>query len=107
MSIGIILTPPEPNAAEEVVGEEVFKMELFPNPVVEQLNTTINFKQATSFVEYQITDASGRVLFRVRDNDVMDKEQANFNVKALPSGQYFMTVRTEQGIQSSPFVVKH
>ncbi|MCB0594037.1 MAG: T9SS type A sorting domain-containing protein [Lewinellaceae bacterium] len=107
VSIGIILTPPEPNAAEEVVGEEVFKMELFPNPVVEQLNTTINFKQATSFVEYQITDASGRVLFRVRDNDVMDKEQANFNVKALPSGQYFMTVRTEQGIQSSPFVVKH
>jgi len=105
VSIGINLKSPEVST-EEVVGEEVFKMQLFPNPVAEQLTTTLNFHQKTSFVEYHISDASGRVLFRARDNDVMDKEQASFNVKALPSGQYFMTVRTEQGIQSSSFIVK-
>lgn len=105
VATGVILGQVE-NSTEDVVGEDVFKMELFPNPVAEQLTATINFRQNTSFVEYHITDASGRRLFNTRDNDVMDKEQALFNVKALPSGQYFLTIRTEQGIQSKPFVVK-
>lgn len=106
VSIGIHLTPPE-NSTEEVVGEDVFKMNLFPNPTTEVLNVTIDFQQQTSFVEYRITDAAGRLLFTSRDNDVFEREQANFNVKALPNGQYFLTIRTEQGIQASSFMVKH
>ncbi len=95
------------SSTEEVVGEDVFKMNLFPNPTTELLNVTIDFQEQTSFVEYRITDAAGRLLFTNRDNDVFGQEQASFNVKALPNGQYFLTIRTEQGIQASPFMVKH
>lgn len=106
VSMGVIITPPVLSSTEEVVGEEVFKMELYPNPTTDQLFTTINFREKTSFVEYRVSDASGRQLFNARDNNVMDKEQASFNVKALPAGQYYLTIRTEQGIQAKPFVVK-
>jgi hypothetical protein len=55
-------------------------------------------------VEYNITTASGQVLLRQRDSSVGEREQAEFNVEALPAGQYFLTIRTEQGVQAKPFV---
>ncbi|MCI4649881.1 MAG: T9SS type A sorting domain-containing protein [Phaeodactylibacter sp.] len=81
-------------------------MDIFPNPTAEKLTTNITFKESTSFVEYNITSANGQVLLRQRDNSVGEREQAEFNVEALPAGQYFLMIRTEQGIQTMPFVKK-
>lgn len=104
-SAGLILTSTV--STKEVVGPEVFELELFPNPATDYLQANIAFKQRTAYVEYHITDAQGRLVFNTRDNEVSDTEQAQFDLKALPSGQYFLTIRTEQGLQAKPFVVKH
>lgn len=103
-SAGLILTSTV--STKEVVGPEVFELELFPNPATDYLQANIAFKQQTAYVEYHITDAQGRLFFNTRDNEVSDTEQAQFDLKALPSGQYFLTIRTEQGLQAKPFVVK-
>lgn len=104
-STGVILTPIE-ISTEDIVGEDVFEMNLFPNPTTDLLTATLNFKQDTRFAEYRITGVDGKVLFMTRDNEILGQEQAAFNVKNMAAGQYFLTVRTEQGIQTKPFVVK-
>jgi hypothetical protein len=101
-----IKTSPLPTSTEDVVGAETFEMDIFPNPTAEKLTTNLTFKQSTSFVEYNITAANGQVLLRELDNSVGQREQAEFNVEALPAGQYFLMIRTEQGIQTMPFVKK-
>lgn len=105
VSTGVILTSPEVNT-REVAGPEVFEMELFPNPVSERLQINLTIKERTSFVEYHILDAAGRLIFNARDTDVFETEQASFNVSQLPAGQYNLMVRTQQGIQTKPFIVK-
>ena len=101
-----IKTAPIASSTEEVVGAETFEMDIFPNPTAEKLTTNLTFKESTSFVEYNITSANGQVLLRQRDSSVGQREQAEFNVEALPAGQYFLMIRTEQGIQTMPFVKK-
>jgi hypothetical protein len=101
-----IKTAPIATSTEDVVGAETFEMDIFPNPTAEKLTTNLTFKQSTSFVEYNITAANGQVLLRELDNSVGQREQAEFNVEALPAGQYFLMIRTEQGIQTMPFVKK-
>ncbi|MCB9275019.1 MAG: T9SS type A sorting domain-containing protein [Lewinellaceae bacterium] len=91
---------------EDIVGPETFEVKMFPNPTSDVLQLNLNIKQQTSFVEYMITDMMGKELFKTRDNDVMETEQASFNVSQLPAGQYNMAIRTEQGIRASSFVVK-
>jgi hypothetical protein len=81
-------------------------MDIFPNPTAEKLTTNLTFKQSTSFVEYNIIAANGQVLLRELDNSVGQREQAEFNIEALPAGQYFLMIRTEQGVQTMPFVKK-
>ena len=105
VSTGILLTQLESNT-EEVVGADVFEVKMFPNPTSDILQLNLNIKQQTSFVEYLITDMTGKQLFNTRDTDVFETEQATFNVSQLPAGQYNITIRTEQGIRSSSFVVK-
>ncbi len=105
VSTGVILTSPEVGT-EEVVGAEVFDLQLFPNPVSEQLQANLTFKERTAFVEYRITDNAGRVIYTTRDTDVFETEQATFNVGKLPAGQYNLTVRTEQGIRTNSFIVR-
>jgi hypothetical protein len=105
LSQGITLKAPD--SSVEVVGEDVFEMSIFPNPTTDVLTAQLNFKQDTDFAEYRITNVNGSVIFMNRDNEVFGEETATFNVKTLPAGQYFLTIRTEQGSQTTPFVVKH
>ena len=105
VSTGVTLTPLV--STKKLVGKDVFELSLFPSPATEVITTKINFKQDTDFAEYRITNANGKLIFITRDNNVLNKEQATFNVKTLPTGQYFMTVRTERGVQTVPFVVQH
>ncbi len=72
---------------EEVVGPEAFEVKMFPNPTSDILQVNLNIKQQTSFVEYLITDMTGRQIFSTRDTDVFETEQAAFNVSRLPAGK--------------------
>ncbi|MCB9275017.1 MAG: T9SS type A sorting domain-containing protein [Lewinellaceae bacterium] len=104
-STGVVLGQ-IPDATEDIVGPETFEVKMFPNPTSDVLQLNLNMKQQASFVEYTITDMMGKELFKTRDNDVMETEQASFNVSQLPAGQYNIAIRTEQGVRASSFVVK-
>jgi hypothetical protein len=105
VSTGIILGDIE-SSTNDVVGPEVFEVKLFPNPTTDYLQVNLEFKQPTSYVDYVITDMTGRLLFTQRDTEVFDTEQATFNTSQLPAGRYNLTIRTEQGIRTGGFIVK-
>ncbi|MEM9886265.1 MAG: PA domain-containing protein [Bacteroidota bacterium] len=90
----------------EELAEGAFNLELFPNPVSERLQTTLNLEQVSSYLTYQILDVSGKLLFEQGNDSAVKIDQAIFDVSRLPQGQYFLKVITEQGFASQAFVVK-
>jgi len=107
VSLGVTVSGLVDNTTEAILDEEALKISLFPNPTTEFLNVQLNLKHQTSYLEYSIRDASGKQVFLARDNSVFQQEQETLNVKQLPAGQYFLTIRTEQGIQTASFVVNN
>ena len=91
---------------KDLLATNEFKMEMYPNPVSDQLTTSLTLTEKSAFVEYEITDATGRRIFNQRKNGYVELDNAVFNVTALPAGQYFFTVRTEQGYATQTFAVK-
>ena len=80
---------------------------LYPNPVSEELviqrSTTDNSKVIASTVAMQIADANGRVVMRstlTRSTEVID-------VRRLPSGIYFVQLKTNSGITTKKIIVSH
>ncbi len=101
---GVILTSLISDT-EEVVGEDKINIQLFPNPVSDQLEMQVDFAANSKYVEYYGFDATGRMVLHQRKTDVIDTDRTSFNVSQLPAGQYHMVVRTELGIRTSTFVV--
>ncbi|NJL76861.1 MAG: T9SS type A sorting domain-containing protein [Saprospiraceae bacterium] len=93
-------------STKDLLTANEFKMEIYPNPVSDELTTSLTLTERSTFVEYEITDATGRRIFNQRKNGALEFDKALFNVTALPAGQYFFTVRTEQGYTTQPFTVK-
>lgn len=91
---------------EDLLTNDEFKMEMYPNPVSDQLTTSLRLTERSEFVEYEITDATGRRIFNQRKNGYVEVDNAVFNVTALPAGQYFFTVKTAQGNTTKSFAVK-
>lgn len=103
-STGIILTSLI-NDVKEVAGPEQFEMKLFPNPVANQLQVNLNFREKVEYVEYYALDAAGRLVLHRRTTDAFETEQATFNVTQLPAGEYHLVVRTNLGFQAQAFVI--
>lgn len=101
---GMILTSTGVGTQEAILGPDAFEVKLFPNPASEYLQVNLALKQRTSFVEYVITDMTGRLIHTLRDTEVYDTEQATFNIGQLPAGQYNLTIRTQHGIRTGSFV---
>lgn len=106
VSIGMIVSNLV-SSTEEVLPADKLTINMFPNPTTELLNIELDLNVDTKYVEYSIRDASGKQVFLGRDNSVFSQERETLNVKQLPAGQYYLTIRTEQGIQTAPFVVSH
>jgi hypothetical protein len=81
-------------------------IEVFPNPTANFLNVETELLNNTKTVEYTIRDVTGRMVFSTEKviNGLYDKAQ--FNVSQLSAGQYFLTLKTEEGGASRPFTVK-
>lgn len=91
---------------KEVLDEAELSLNLYPNPVSEELVVELKLQEQTPALYYQVTDALGRTIFTTkRANTLADK--VIFNVNALPNGQYFLTVKTAKGHRTSSFVVNH
>jgi hypothetical protein len=65
---------------------------VFPNPAADKININLPASQVIGGLQYQVTDASGRVILlkNVRSNNFSE------NVAQLQSGLYFLKIVTEQ-----------
>lgn len=92
---------------ENILAEEAFELKMYPNPVSDQLVTTLRLEERTSYLTYQVLDVTGKIIHTERNSDTIQENQAIFNVKNLPAGQYYLRIATDQGQATKPFVVKH
>lgn len=84
-----------PLAAEEV--------SVFPNPATDRINVALNLKDASNDVQVGIMDMSGRLL-EVKQLGAQQAGTFEINVKHLPVGTYFLTVKTEKGFSPEKFI---
>ncbi|NJK83958.1 MAG: T9SS type A sorting domain-containing protein, partial [Saprospiraceae bacterium] len=91
---------------KEVLAENAFELQMYPNPVSEELTTTFNLTENSAYVIYQIFDVQGKLIFSQRNNGLVQKDNAIFNVSKLPVGQYYLKVVTDKGFTSKSFTVQ-
>ncbi|RMD99508.1 MAG: T9SS C-terminal target domain-containing protein, partial [Bacteroidetes bacterium] len=92
------------NSAEDV--EIVSNMSMFPNPTSDRLTVEVELPELTSTLEYKIQSASGIVVRQEKRSNV-NYDKADFDVSDLPSGQYFLILKTDNGSAARAFTVQH
>jgi Secretion system C-terminal sorting domain len=75
-------------------GEEMLRA--LPNPAKDELKIMVNGGSYSSFV---ITNTLGQILI----SQQMNAAQTRVNVKSLPAGLYYLTVRGESGVKVVKF----
>jgi hypothetical protein len=65
----------------------------------------VELPAVSQIMEYSIRDAAGRQIFSTQKSKVQN-DIATFNVSTLPAGQYYLLVRTENGVASYPLSVQ-
>lgn len=80
------------------------QVSLSPNPASDNLTVNVNFGVTERFVQYEVSDVLGKVVFSTRRENV-SSETFNYDVKGLAAGTYTFTIRSAQGVKSERFVV--
>jgi hypothetical protein len=88
-----------PGAATGIRNAEGAKTAVWPNPVSETLHVQAGMAAP---VEVLVTDSHGKLLLRQR----FAQSDFELNVSGLASGSYTLLLRSNEGSQSIPFVVK-
>lgn len=80
-------------------------MEILPNPVSDLLTVKMNFLTQVDRAIVRITDLSGRVM--MEETKAFFTEDAWIqNVSNFANGTYFLSITTDQGVQTERFVVQ-
>ncbi|MEZ4960337.1 MAG: PA domain-containing protein [Saprospiraceae bacterium] len=104
VATAVHITPAGANAVQEPLLEDV-SVNIYPNPATNRFTTEVALPGVSKYLEYSIRDASGRQLFRAKKDNVQN-DKVEFNISALPTGQYFLMVRTENGVATYPVSVQ-
>jgi hypothetical protein len=83
--------------------KESTSLEVYPNPVTDNLNLEINTDQAGSQASFILTDISGRI-FSIENSVLVNNMTYTLNMKTLPSGNYIIHVKTDKGNVSKKIV---
>jgi hypothetical protein len=83
------------------------KFSITPNPANEFVNLNLNLEGVNPSVAVSILDANGRVAVSTQIERNIQEGVMNFNVKSLPSGTYYMWVRTAEGSTLKPIAICH
>ncbi|MFQ5447525.1 MAG: PA domain-containing protein [Saprospiraceae bacterium] len=104
-SVAALVINPIATPTNEVAGE-VATVHVFPNPASGRFTAEVELPEISSFVQYDIRDAAGRLMFSER-KDNLSYDKAEFDATTLAAGQYFLVVRTEKGSTTQSFSVQH
>jgi len=80
------------------------KVNIYPNPVREELNLELDFVETFDDVIIKITDMAGKEIL-VRNLSNIDQQTAQFNTSDFVQGTYTLQVITPSGVRTKRFVV--
>lgn len=80
-------------------------LEVFPNPVQEELNIYIESQKAMD-VQIAVSDVQGRMILRNTAQFQQGLNKQIINTQSLPTGVYVLSIHTQQGIENRRFVVQ-
>lgn len=83
------------------------KFSITPNPANEFVNLNLKLNDVNPAVSVSILDANGRVAVGTQVQKNIQEGVMSFNVKSLPSGTYYMWVRTAEGSTLKPIAICH
>jgi len=92
-------------STEDILSATDAQLTIFPNPVQNEMNVSVELTELSKTFEYRIMDLNGRLIQTIQKSNVQN-ETAQFNVSDLPNGQYILTVATDKGIVSETFTVQ-
>ena len=82
------------------------KFALYPNPADEYVHVNFNLDNINRNVVLYLTGLDGKMLGS-RVFSESKRESFDWNVSNLPSGQYLLKIRTEEGVATRKVVVQH
>ena len=88
----------EPELAENQV-------QIFPNPASDQITINIELETINDLVELEVVDARGVKLFQTQLENIR-KEQLQVVTSNLSSGNYFLRVRSAEGVKTKRFTIQ-
>lgn len=103
-SIGLVIEKRTVVGTTPTIAHEA-NVELFPNPTSNDLTVKVSLDKPTTYVQYIVTDATGRVII-LHTNKNVTNDTMTFDVSPLSSGVYFLSVKTETGVTTQKFVKK-
>lgn len=84
--------------------KDEFAATVYPNPAGNMTNFAFELKQAQQ-VRIAITDITGREVLLVHNGTLTaDKHTIGIDLSTLPTGNYFVAIAGEKGMQALPFV---
>ncbi len=101
--LGGSLNPFDTVVTVKNIGNLDAAMNVFPNPTNSQINLKISFDKEVANITYILSNINGQVLEIVARNN-LQQDIYSFDVKNLPAGVYFITVRTAEGIRTERFL---
>lgn len=104
-SIRLLLRDPITVNVAQVQNELNATMELFPNPASNSINLKVSFEEESGNVSYIITAMNGQIINMISRQNVTE-EVYTLDVSELPQGAYFITVRSDNGVQTKRFIKK-
>lgn len=90
-----------------VPGAAIHLLEAYPNPTEGSVTTGFNLTRSER-VSLAVYDLSGREVARVVDNELLNAGSYRYdlNLKSLPSGAYYIRMKTDAGTQTQRIVRK-
>jgi Secretion system C-terminal sorting domain len=83
-------------------------VELFPNPVHDQLNLDLGDILTTTAVQINISDATGKIVMTVQKTLEIGDNGLTLNVNDLKNGLHFITIRLNEGaLMTRKILVAH
>ncbi|MEZ4987321.1 MAG: PA domain-containing protein [Saprospiraceae bacterium] len=84
--------------AEDLPALDPAKVTIAPNPVSERMNLTFDLEQAADKVQVGIMDTNGKIVGNYSFQQV-HKQNESVDMSQLPTGTYFITVVTPEGVR--------
>lgn len=78
-------------------------IEIYPNPVEDQLNIQIKHS-AKGAIEFQIINLNGKIIKTQKAYSLINSYESEMNLSELPDGIYIIRVQLESGIYNTKFI---